>query len=280
MINLSLHSKRFNQKPTTEETALISTSIANNKKTITFDEFIKALGRGQTYTPGIFDGGIRKAKNWLGQQIFVADIDSGNISFDELQIKCNDFVVPPAIIHESFSSTENFKKWRVIFISENLVEDPAEALSLLKLIKNHFNSDGAVVDLARMLFGTTPDNLRLSRETYFNINDIDLVPSIKEFVREHSESSGGLPEKTKQTRRAKEILFRVEISILYSNESRYQRVWHGTRKLTQSGLFDSLTIEKEIKRIIKKTGEFEDYDKNIEEIIKNSICWGKSRIWE
>lgn len=280
MIELCLHSKKFTQKPEIHETALISTIIASNKKIIDFNEFVKALSSGQTYTPGLYKDSIRKAKNWLGQQIFVADIDSNNILLEELQIKCNNFVIPPAILHESFRSTEECRKWRVIFISKNLITDPADALSLLRAIKNHFNSDGAVVDLARLLFGTTSDKIRFTSETYFNIKDIDLLSYHQEFVVEHPESTGKLPSKSKRTFKARALLNKVEMNILYSNASRYQRIWHNTRKLTQSGWFDALTIEKEIKRIARKTKEFEDYDKCIDEIIKNSITWGKTRIWD
>lgn len=281
MIEICLDSKKFAQKPEVHETALVSTVIASKRKLISFDEFIKALASGQTYTPGLFKESIRKAKNWIGQQIFVADIDSDNISLAELQIKCNCFALQPAVIHESFSSTEDCKKWRVIFISNKLITDPADALSLLRAIKNHFKSDGAVVDLARLLYGTTPDKIRFTSETYFNINDIDLLSYHKEFVSEHPETSGnGLPSKSKNTFKSKAYLNIVEMSILHSNTSRYQRLWHGTRKLTQSGMFDALTIEKEIKRIVRKTKEFDDYDKNINEIILNAVHWGQTRIWD
>lgn len=282
-INLSLDNQKFSAKPGPKDAAMISTRIASCNTSILLEELAEAISNGQTYCPAAFKNQIRKAANWLNQQIFVADLDESNLSYDSIVNLCNSFEetykLAPSIIHESFSSTTDNHKWRIIYVLEQPSEDPRFCLALLSTIQRHFNSDKAVVDLARLLYGTTADKLHYCQYNLMPIEQLSL-----ELILESARSSQNftidnfkekpLPATTKMTKQTQFEIIRMQRSFLHSDKPRYQLVWHATRKLAQSGLFSEKIITQEILRACHMSKKFEDYDKDINLIIENAITWG------
>ncbi len=167
MIKTCLDTKGFTTKPTQPDAAKISNKIANQSQEISFDEFVAAISNGQTFTMASgFKDCKRAMANCLGLQIFAADIDKDNLSYQQLTKLADAFEARPAIIYESFSSDINTRKWRVIWFAGEVITDPVTCLGKLRRIKEHFKSDAAIVDVARLLYGTTKDKVHLAKEIY------------------------------------------------------------------------------------------------------------------
>lgn len=282
-INICLHPQEFTSKPGKVDAGLISASIASHNQTINFQEFVDALNSGKTWAPGTFKKDTRKAINWQSQQCFVADIDNDNHSQAEIETMCAEFDLPVAIIHESFSSNEAHRKWRLIFISKTPVTDPATALALLRKIQQHFNSDTAVIDLARLLYSCY-NRVRMAKEVYFTIDDsLKLHEYLKPVVgRSDTKVLESFPETTDiNNKKCQMLRNKAMMSMRYiGTQPRYQVLWHTTRLLAQSGLFSAKDIISIMNYGIKKSGKFADYDKDTNEIINTAMAWGKRHAWD
>lgn len=282
MIEICIDKQHFSAKPTTIDTAIISSRIAEHSVVVTFEEFVHALRNGQTWTPGTFKNGIRKSSKWRQQQVFAADIDSNNLLYGEIIDLVKTFDLPAAVIHESFSSSAECHKWRIIFISDKSVIDPVDALAILRKIKLHFDSDAAIVDLARLLYGTTSNKIHFAEENYFNYHALDLSDFHKAPDTIANVAISRLPEKSKINKKSKFILAKVQRLLRLVPESRYQAVWHSARLMTQSKLFSEKAIRYEITGVAAISSKFDldSWDKNIDDVITSAISWGMAHTWE
>ena len=274
-----LSKTKFDSKPGKLDVGLISSSIAAQRTTVSFEQFVKALGNGQTYTPAVFKKDKRVSREWQSQQVFAADIDHDNLSKADIAKLCAAFSVKPSIIHESFSSTPEARKWRVIYITDKPVTDPAQALCFLRAITKHFDGDTAIVDLARMLYSTTKDKIHHSTLNLVDLNKIDLG----EFHRTPPSTKNlGTPKKNKTTANANAYLRYIVNQIKYAKGPRYQIIWHNTRKLAQKGWYTEETIQKAVIGGLLSAVHYtiEDYDRSIPELIQNGIAWGSKHVWE
>ena len=274
-----LSTKRFTAKPTKVDAALVSTQIAGQSKVISDSNFIEAIKNGQTFTLSAgFKDNIRKAANFKGIQIFAADIDDSNYSLKEIQEKANSFSLgEPFAIYESFSSTEETKKWRVLYVSDQLVTDPSIALAILRKIRNHYDSDRAIIDLARMLYGTTKDKVRQYTGHAFNPFTLNLTEELNVKKNVDSKPYYKTPGKDKKfTKKFEQVKKEVRYTFLYSDESGYMTIWHGARKLAATGIVSSNTIKNMIFAWIEQAERFNGYhrsDEEIEQLIENAINW-------
>lgn len=282
-IQICLDSQTFTQKPQPHQAGAISNRLGNSKMEITFDEFVKALGQGRTYSPSTYKGTRRKASDFEQTYILCADIDHQNYSYEDIKSKSHFQGLIPSIIHESFSSKPECRKWRVIYILENAITCPATSKRMLRCIKDNLDGDPAIVDNARMLYGTSSDRIHYSV--------LNLVPStvIESIVGEMGIDNSPekvmnvkkLPEKVgvRAARRQQKHRNKAETFFYNRSNSRRQRIFHTVRSLYFTGDFTLEQIEGTLQCFLSDNqDEFTNYDKDVNRIINESLEWCESLV--
>ena len=160
-ITLNIDSESFKHKPDKKQTAAIQKRMSSNKKQVTITEFISAIEEGRSFKAAALNG--NKNVDWERQQVFALDIDNdeksvnkyGMLTPEEAYKRFNDLGVPPAFYYESFSSTKEKPKFRLIFIVKNPVTDirirNAIQMALMNIMPE---ADIACKDLSRLFYGT------------------------------------------------------------------------------------------------------------------------------
>lgn len=105
-----------------------------------------------TWTGGIMPNG-RKAKNWVSQQVFALDFDSGITPEEALEIgKTHDLT--PNILYTSFSDSPELRKFRFVYVLDTAMIEPEGAKNLNLFLLDHFPmADKSCKDISRMFFG-------------------------------------------------------------------------------------------------------------------------------
>lgn len=136
--------------------------------TFTLEDFAEKVTQGYSFTPAVLMGGS-KAENWQYQQVFGIDIDNEDktvkgshdktraaepLTVEQVLARCNEWGIKPALIYETFSSTPEWQKFRVVFISETSVTVKQRAANILKSFMAIFpECDPACKNLDRLFFG-------------------------------------------------------------------------------------------------------------------------------
>ena len=100
---------------------------------------------------------------FIKQRLFCVDIDNTGkqqlTSIEEIQSVCNAAGITPAIIAESFSSSEKLRKYHVFFVTDEPVTDVKQARKILLYLQKVFEgaADSSCKDPARIVYGTAPD---------------------------------------------------------------------------------------------------------------------------
>lgn len=91
-------------------------------------------------------------KDWISQQIFALDFDNG-IQPNEIKDRCRKLAFNPNIIYTTFSDKPELRKFRVLFILDEKIEDYKLAKWTQKgLMKLFPEADVACKDLCRMYY--------------------------------------------------------------------------------------------------------------------------------
>ena len=158
-------------KATQQQASVMKRVSTNSVETLTIDEFQQSIRDGYSFHPGVFqhtkDTVVQN--DWVQQEVFVADIDHGNLSLESLYdlINASPVELKPAMIYESHSSFTELKKYRVIFISDKVITNAVDAKLIQKYLVLLFGKpymeqmkvDYNVVNLDRLFFGTTADKI-------------------------------------------------------------------------------------------------------------------------
>lgn len=134
----------------------------------TLEEFAEKVTQGYSFTPAVLTGGS-KAENWQYQQVFGIDIDNEDktvkgthnkvravdpLTVEQVLDRCNEWGIKPALIYETFSSTPEWQKFRVLFISGTAITDKQRAANILKSLMEIFpECDQSCKNLDRLFFG-------------------------------------------------------------------------------------------------------------------------------
>lgn len=129
---------------------------------------MEKVTQGYSFTPAVLMGGS-KAENWQYQQVFGIDIDNEDktvkgshdktraadpLTVEQVVSRCKEWGIKPALIYETFSSTPEWQKFRVVFISETAVTEKQRAANILKSFMAIFpECDPACKNLDRLFFG-------------------------------------------------------------------------------------------------------------------------------
>ena len=157
---LNIDTELYKEKPNTE-VPIIQNRIGLCKTTVNVNEFIEAIESGRSFKAAALNG--NKNIDWESQQVFALDIDNKGEEFEKYGIltpedayrRLSALEIPPAFCYESFSSTQEIPKFRLVFILKNPVTDVrvrnAIQMALMNIIPE---CDRACKDLSRLFFGT------------------------------------------------------------------------------------------------------------------------------
>lgn len=142
-ITLQTDSVSYRNKPTHKDISAIKPRLsASEPVSITLKDLERRILAGITYTPAVLKGGS-KQENWQCQQVFCIDIDNEDknapkpkkgekavkkqnetpLDVAEVLKRCESWNITPALIYETFSSTPQWLKFRIVFISSEVITD-------------------------------------------------------------------------------------------------------------------------------------------------------------
>ena len=162
-VELLIDEMCFKKKPTSNDVALIQTRLKNEKslKKIPLNELTTYIGRGQTLVLSVPKdiGNGAKNSNFKSQELFFLDIDNTDneeIVLPETLIKLlNNYGVEIYGYYHTFSSTPELPKFRLILVSDKVIENVEEALLIINTLINLVpQADKACKNTSRLFYGT------------------------------------------------------------------------------------------------------------------------------
>ncbi len=107
------------KKPIKKEIKEIHKRLIDAEET-TIPEFMEFIANGYTWSGGIFDGNL-KNDTWRSQSIFGLDFDNIKtiITPEEVISRFKEFNIVPQVIYETFSSSEDLMKFRVVLFIDH-----------------------------------------------------------------------------------------------------------------------------------------------------------------
>lgn len=290
MLELSLDDKAFKVKPSSQEAGLISKYIGEKFVQISEEQFVHAIGQGKTWSAKF--NGNRNANNWLGQQLFAADIDEGVHTVKSVEAICDLECIDPLAIHESFSSRPEHPKLRVIFRTKELISDVQLALQIQMKLAQLFGGDSAVCDIARIYYGTNKPIAYIDKDAVLDIEALRPLPPIGIKSAEHGALDAGrlskiaLAEQMKIMRAASVGRRKLIVNILKERQqsietlgegSGYQSVWKAAARLGQFEELIDAFIYQAITDWVTGCPVYKDWQHmdKLDNIIYTGIKWGR-----
>lgn len=161
----------YKAKPKGSEVGAIKPRLAQQlPQNCTIEQLAAAVENGKTFQPGILIGGA-KVENWRYQQLFCIDVDNTEdykdengkkqkrraanpLTIKEVLSRSKQWGIMPALIYETFSSSADWLKFRVVFISAEIITDAAKRDGLQLAIQEIFpESDVSCKDRCRIFYG-------------------------------------------------------------------------------------------------------------------------------
>lgn len=165
---IQIDSVSFNGKPKGVDVSKIKPRLAGMKPIkINIKQLANAIIEGKSFSPAVLRGGA-KADNWHSQQVFCIDIDNEDktapkgekrqspnpLTLDEVFKRCNEWNVKPALIYETFSSSERWLKFRIVFIANKIISDSSERDNIQFALMEIFpECDTSCKNRDRLFFG-------------------------------------------------------------------------------------------------------------------------------
>ena len=179
ILRLNIDTAEYKEKPSAYAGA-IRNRLCNEKsiRTVTPEQLIECVKRGRTFAPAEMTG--TTGSTWQSQQVICADIDNdtGKKDADGRKIRIDNPLTPeqasevmrnygidPYFMYYSFSNGENWPKFRIVLILDEVITDPGEAIDLANRFNGIFNAaaehcaDTSSEDNARYFFGGRADSI-------------------------------------------------------------------------------------------------------------------------
>ena len=154
------------------------------------------IEHGLTFMPAVATG--TTSEFWQQQQIICIDIDNENFkSKEKLETICSpqdaltilrDQDLTPAIIYKSFSYSEEWPRFRIVFVLSEILEDKKEASELIASLCAVIDSwflDGRVTDdtskdINKMYLGSTADSVIYFNDVKTDVSKLRELPKVEE----------------------------------------------------------------------------------------------------
>lgn len=136
----------FTSKPTNEQVSKIVKHF--DVRELTDNYFAKRIINGCSFRPAIIDIN----GNFVEQQLLAVDVDSGKSVKDSIEL-CKRLQLPPLLIYQTFSSTYQKQRYRIVFALPESIQDELVKDKLLRMLCEIFNGDKHCCDKSRLFFG-------------------------------------------------------------------------------------------------------------------------------
>ena len=178
-ILLNIDRQGYTEKPSSYAGAIRNRLCNVDKITeATPEQLMECIRRGYSFTPAVMTG--TTGSTWKSQQVICADIDNdtGKKDADGRKIRIDNPLTPeqasevmrsygidPYFMYYSFSNGENWPKFRIVLILDEIITDPDEAIDLANRFNGIFNAaaehcaDTSSEDNARYFFGGRSDSI-------------------------------------------------------------------------------------------------------------------------
>ena len=199
-IRLNIDTAQYKEKPSANIGA-IRNRLCNEKsiRTVTPEVLIECVRRGRTFAPAEMTG--TTGSTWQSQQVICADIDNdtGKKDADGRKIRIDNPLTPeqasevmkkygidPYFMYYSFSNGENWPKFRIVLILDEVITDPGEAIDLANRFNGIFNAaaehcaDTSSEDNARFFYGGRADSIFYVSGQTTSKALLQALPAVKE----------------------------------------------------------------------------------------------------
>ena len=200
ILRLNIDTAEYKEKPSAYAGA-IRNRLCNEKsiRTVTPEQLIECVKRGRTFAPAEMTG--TTGSTWQSQQVICADIDNdtGKKDADGRKIRIDNPLTPeqasevmrnygidPYFMYYSFSNGENWPKFRIVLILDEVITDPGEAIDLANRFNGIFNAaaehcaDTSSEDNARYFFGGRADSIFYVSGQTTSKARLQALPEVKE----------------------------------------------------------------------------------------------------
>lgn len=189
LVTLNIDTEKHDKKPSKSETAAIQKRIGSLKKEVTVKELVKAIEEGRSFKAAALNG--NKNLNWESQQVFCIDVDNDVKSINKYGIltpkaaydRFEKLGIAPTFYYESFSSTNETPKFRLVFLTPHPVYDVRIRNSIQMALMNIMpECDAACKDLSRLFHGTNKRCVTFSDYSYV-VEPYKLIQSMVAWIK-------------------------------------------------------------------------------------------------
>ncbi|TYQ18295.1 UNVERIFIED_CONTAM: hypothetical protein Cloal_0725 [Acetivibrio alkalicellulosi] len=131
-------------------------SLPDNRFYVTFKRLMEAVAtQGMSFSPTIFEDYNRSQAGFIGGEMVALDIDTGLTMQEALDI-ANLYGVPPNCIYESFSSTPQLRKFRLVWLLDHFVTNEKAFRFIIEALDRIFDckADRQAKEPSRLYFGS------------------------------------------------------------------------------------------------------------------------------
>ena len=173
--NISFCSERHLTKPDKYEIGTMSGRL--HSEILAWNDLSKLMAYcGCTFAPAVFKDNERKKENFLRQQVFALDFDSG-ITAAEVKNRADSYRLPALFSYKTFSWTPEKDKFRVVFALDHVIYDRFTAESIIGMLMFIFpECDKACKDVSRMFLGSNNGLIKeLTLGSEISIDALDMA---------------------------------------------------------------------------------------------------------
>lgn len=174
----SVSKRIFNKKLEDGQFKTIYNSMIPIKSTI--EDFSKLILKpnAHSWCGGVFSGVI-KDDNWIESSIIGMDFDKGEITLEEVYLKFRDFDIIPNLHYDTFSSSEQLYKFRVVLFFDSPITCIKMYTKIMRTLEKLFSTDPSCKNPSRIFYGGTnvhiTNKIPLSLEYFIQFIDINTI---------------------------------------------------------------------------------------------------------
>ena len=195
MTNQQLHSVLldstcYSTKPKSNSIGAITNRLKDSEVSITISALADALVAGRTWTPATFNGGARTNANFYQSSLVAIDVDNKEetrkkgkkkvqpkqvknpVTFQMMLDRCMEYGLLPAFAYKTFSHTDTWERYRVVFQLETPVTCYSDWKSIGEFVKHCFPESDDTFDGARLFFGGKDELLFQGFDNVITVNGL------------------------------------------------------------------------------------------------------------
>lgn len=153
-VKLSLDKTRYFNKPNSKETAFMKKRLPQEENYYDIKTIADCVGEhGQAFLPATYKGLASKQENFEQCQLFGIDFDD-EPDYEKIKRKLADYHLPIVFSYDTFSSTPEHPKYRIILCHIVPITERWLADIILKMLKKMFpEADKHCFETARLFYG-------------------------------------------------------------------------------------------------------------------------------